>query len=118
MNDPAQAGQQPPEGDEYGPAGENLLSAGSIARDLASDVGEGIKDGILDLVFTGLLWGGILLAWICPIAGLVVGAVTTLLALRGDRSKFLPILILVVSVGAWILTQSPLGMLPLILTLL
>lgn len=94
---------------------ENLLSARSMARDAGRDVADAVKSGISDAFFTGLVYAGIFVAVILPIAGLAIGGLFLWLSISSRRSKFLPILIIVASIAFWIMGQSPLGLLPVFL---
>jgi hypothetical protein len=97
---------------------DDSLTAKDWAGYLAAEAAEGVKDGFLNMLFTLLLYAGILLAWILPVAGVVIGVVGIVAAMYTVRSKFLPIVVLVFSIIAWIVGRSPLGMLPLILEVL
>lgn len=104
--------------EEETPAQENLLSMKSMAKDAARGAGGIVAETAGDLLFTGLLYASLFLAVILPVAGLVIGGLLLWRAIATGRSMFLPIMTLVASIAFCIIFQSPLGMLPLILTVL
>lgn len=116
------ASSSPSRDEQPADAGETLAEAESSGRygmrDLAGDIGEGVKDELLGWAYTGLMWAGIILSWVVPIVGVVLGGISIFVAVRSGRSLIVPVVVAVFSVLAWIVTKSPLGLLPLVLSLL
>lgn len=83
-------------------------SLGALAGAFAVDVA---KDVVGDFVFNILLWAGIILALALPIGGLAVGGLFLWMSINNDRSKFLPILTIAMSVIVWMITGSATGLL-------
>ncbi|MFT4259316.1 hypothetical protein [Microbacterium sp.] len=105
-------------GDAPEDAPENLLSARSMARDAVADIGGGILDELMGWLYTAGLYLGILFALVCPVGGIIVGGLLIWRAVVTERSKFVPICILVMAVIFWVLMKSPFGLLPLLFEML
>lgn len=97
---------------------EDLLAPKALLRDAAKDAGEAVLDAGLSVLYTGLIWASVALAFLFPAAGIVVGALFTFLNYRAGRDKFLPICVIILSGVFWFIFKSPLGMLPLVFELL
>lgn len=69
---------------------------------LGAELKEGILDGLLGTLWTYLHIGGMILAWIAPVVGLVLGGLFLWRAFSAGLSTFLPIVVIVVAVIAWI----------------
>lgn len=93
--------------------GAGMMTPGYLMGELA----EGAKDGILGLLGTGLLYASIIVAWVLPIGGLAAGGFFLWRAIHTEGSKFFPLLVVGMSVATWIMSKSPLGLLPLLLEL-
>lgn len=89
----------------------------STTPSLGAEVREGIVDGVLGMVWTGLLFVGIGLAWLVPAVGLVVGGLLLWRAISAGNSKMVPIAIICFAVVAWFLMKEPFGLLPALLDL-
>ncbi|QBR73258.1 hypothetical protein [Microbacterium sediminis] len=100
------------------PAPENPLSLSSMARDARQELAEGLKNSVSDLIYTGLMYAGFILAILLPIAGIAVGGLFLLRAISSGRSKFLPLATIIASIVFWVATASPLGILPVLLGVL
>lgn len=96
------------------PGGDGKVTA----RGLASEVGSGIVDELVGTLMTWVLFAGIIIGFVVPIAGLVLGGLGLLFAFLRGRSKILPGAVVAMSIVGWVIGKSPLGMLPLILDLL
>ena len=110
--------EQQPLGEQPAEPTENLLSAGSLARDAGRGIVDGVKDEVAGWVFTGLTFLCMFLAVLLPIGGLVVGGIFLWLAIANGRSKFVPLLTMIASIAFWVMGKSPLGMLPAVLAVL
>lgn len=110
--------QHPSTGEAPEEPRENLLSAGSMAKDAAAGAGEFFVDLVSGWLYTAGLFLSVLLALVFPLGALIVCGLLIWRAVVTDRSKFVPICIAVVAVVFWFAFKSPLGMLPLLLELL
>lgn len=91
----------------------NKPSAGrEIASEAASLAAEATRDALGGLLFTGLIYIGIFLTILLPIGGIAVGVITLLLSIRAGRSKFLPIVAIILGVVFCVLYKGPFGLLP------
>lgn len=85
------------------------------AADAVGFVGEVAREAAGTLIWNVLFYGGLIVAFVLPIVGIVLGIICIVIALRIGRSKVIPILMIIFSVVVWILTSSPLGLLGILL---
>ncbi|WP_153004201.1 hypothetical protein [Microbacterium testaceum] len=91
-------------------APDDKVTARDVTIASAGFAAEVAKDVALDILWNILVWAALILAIAIPLVGLALGVLFLVLAIRGDRSKTLPVITIAFSVVAWAMMQSPLGM--------
>lgn len=86
----------------------------SLGKDLAGEatslVVDATKQAFGNLIFNALIYGGLFLAVLLPVAGVAVGVLSLIVSVWTGRSWFVPIVTLIASVFVWIFAGGPLGL--------